>query len=151
MRTRRSRANQVNSKQVNDMNRNNQLIPCAECGETGSVIQCKCGVPLCSREIRPECYFNHSQTMVAIEQRDNILFTNRHPLSGVNPKEFIGDSANQGAIYGQESGLCVMCGQEVTKRCRHCRSYICRPMEHSQVCMASHLKKHGVEAVFWVP
>lgn len=125
--------------------------PCAQCGQPCQQLCSFCNKPLCSRQKNPKCYYEHSQDMVSIENQQSVPFAKRHTLNGVNPQEFIGDSANQGSQYGQESGPCLACTQESTKRCRHCRQFICRPSENSGLCMPLHLRgSHGVDLVFGI-
>lgn len=128
-----------------------KIIGCQVCGEATKV-RCKCGMPVCSRQNNPQCYFIHSEDMMAIEQHQGTTpIPDRHPISGVNPIDFLQDSAKQGDKYGQESGPCVKCWTEVTKRCRHCRLWVCRPTENSRLCMAVHLREaHKIEPVFWI-
>jgi len=147
------RKKRKDSKEVKSKKQKQQSLPspCAKCGAQATS-QCKCGVCLCSPGKNPQCYFNHSQDMLNIETQKNVVLPqDRHPVSGVNPTQFMGDSANQGQMYGQESGNCVKCHQEVTKRCKHCSVFVCRPTENSKICMAAHLKeKHKIEPVFWI-
>lgn len=126
---------------------------CVECGDPTTKACSFCGDYLCSRQKNPKCYYEHSQTKVADEHKEGTLLqSKRHTLNGVHPKEFMGDSAQQGAMYGQESGLCCICQQETTKRCKHCRKYTCRPSENSTLCMAAHLKNaHAIQPMFGIP
>lgn len=143
----------MTNKKKNKTKTKQQSLPssCSQCKAPDATSQCRCGAFLCSPGKNPQCYFNHSLDMLSIDTDNKVHISDRHPICGVNPSQFLGDSANQGSMYGQESGSCIKCQQESTKRCKHCSVFVCRPTENSRICMAVHLKeKHKIEPVFWI-